>query len=259
MRLGYGTEWKDPKADTFYRDAMANDFPVGVYWFCNIGQDCTKHATNFASEISTHRPQLDIVLDAESTTLNPDGTLNWLIECDKKLTSLTGKQAIIYTSKGFWDARVARSSYFSGRLNWVANWTNRDYPSMPIDFPQYGHWQWSADGNLKAAEYGSTGGDPDMDLDRFNGTVAQFNAKYGTHIQPIGEVPPPPGTVPEKVILTTNANIRTDPNPSIENIIGVGTMNKTWYPEAIEKDQYGSEWYKMGKKVYIKKELTRIP
>jgi hypothetical protein len=99
-----------------------------------------------------------------------------------------------------------------------------------------------------------------MDLNRFNGTVAQFNAKYGTHIVPIGTVPPiiiPPGTVPEKVVLITNANIRTDPNPSIENIIGVGTMNKTWYPEGTVLDQYGAEWYRFGKKIYIKKELTK--
>ena len=97
-----------------------------------------------------------------------------------------------------------------------------------------------------------------MDLNRWNLTVAQFNAKYGTHIQQIGTTPPtPPGTVPEKVVLITNANIRTEPNPSATNIIGVGTMGKIWYPEAVEKDQYGSEWYKMGKKAYIKKDLTR--
>jgi len=258
MRLGYGTEWKDPKADTFYRDAMANDFPVGVYWFCNIGQDYVKHATNFASEIATHRPQLDIVLDAESTTLNPDGTLNWLIECDKKLTSLTGKQAIIYTSKGFWDAKVARSSYFSGRLNWVANWTTRDYPSMPIDFTQYGHWQWSADGNMKAAEYGSTGGDPDMDLNRFNGTVAQFNSKYGTHIQPIGVVPPVVPTLPPYVIINTaELAIHSTPQAVQTNIIGHALQNTKWYP--LEEVVSGISWYRLANGAYISKGYTKYP
>jgi GH25 family lysozyme M1 (1,4-beta-N-acetylmuramidase) len=266
MRLGYGTQWKDPNCDIFYRDARAQDMPVGVYWFCNIGQDANLTATSFAEEIATHNPQLDIVLDAEYTVLEPTGTLNWLKAVDTKLTALTGKKAMIYTSAGFWNAKVARSSYWSGRMLWVANWTARDTPTMPLDWYAWSHWQWSADGNQKGAEYGSSNGDPDMDLDRFNGTCVQFNAKYGTHIIPIsGSIPPPPppppGTVPEMVIVNTgDANLRHAPNPSDpNNICGDSKMGMKLYPEAIEKDQYGAEWYKLGKKIYIKKLLTRLP
>jgi lysozyme len=265
MRLGYGTQWKDASCDTFYRDARAQDIPVGVYWFCNIGQDANLTATSFAEEIATHSPQLDVVLDAESTVLDPAGTLNWLKACDAKLTALTGKKAMIYTSAGFWNSKVARSSYWTGRNLWDANWTTRDTPTIPYDWVGWSHWQWSADGNQKAAEYGSTNGDPDMDLDRFNGTCVQFNAKYGTHIVPIGgEVPPPqppPGTVPEVVIVNTGeANLRHAPNPTDPSVIcGSSKMGQKLYPEAIEKDAYGKEWYKLGKKIYIKKELTRLP
>lgn len=266
MRLGYGTQWKDPSCDTFYRDASAQDMPIGVYWFCNIGQDANLTAQSFAEEITTHSPQLDIVLDAEYTVLDPAGTLNWLKTCDAKLTSLTGKKAMIYTSAGFWNSKVARSSYWAGRMLWVANWTSRDNPTMPYDWSTWSHWQWSADGNNKAAEYGSTNGDRDMDLDRFNGTCAQFNAKYGTHIVPIGSgsgvqpPQPPPGTVPEMVIVNTGeANFRLAPDPIAQNICGSSKMGMFLYPEAIEKDQYGKEWYKLGKKIYIKKELTRLP
>ncbi len=264
MRLGYGNEWKDPKSDVNYQGAMSNDFPMGAYWFCYIGQNAQMHAINFASEIATHRPQLNIVLDAETTTLDPTGTLNWLIACDKELTRLTGKQAIIYTAAWFWNTKVARSSYFSNRMNWVANWTTRDYPYTPTDLSLWGDWQWSADGNKKALEYGSTGGDPDMDLDRSILTVAQFNAKFGTHISPIGVIPPPqppPGTVPEVVVIgAVDVNIRSEPNPIGDtNVIGLAPSGKKWFPESIVKDQFGSEWYKMGKKVYIKKELTRLP
>jgi len=264
MRLGYGPEWKDPSADTFYQNAKLNDFPMGVYWFCNIGQNAQLTAESFAEEIRTHPPQLDIVLDAERTTLDPTGTLNWLKEVDTRLTNLTGKKATIYTSAGFWNSSVARSSYWSGRILWVANWTTRDTPTMPYDWSAWLHWQWSADNNLKAAEYGSTNGDRDMDLDRFNGTCVQFNAKYGTHIKPIGEVPPvqpPPGTVPEMVIVNTGeANLRHAPNPTdATNVCGTSKKDQKLYPEAIEKDQYGKEWYKLGKRIFVKKELTRLP
>lgn len=263
MRLGYGTQWKDPACDTFYRDAIASDMPVGVYWYCNIGQDANLTAESFASEIITHRPQLDIVLDAEQSTLNPTGTLNWLMTCDARLTALTGKKAMFYTSAGFWNTKVARSSYWAGRQLWVANWTTRDTPYMPYDWSTWSHWQWSADGNQKGAEYGASGGDADMDLDRFNGTVVQFNAKYGTHIGPIGGTPPvqpPVGTVPEKIIVNTGeANLRLTPDPIAQNVCGSSKMGMVLYPEGIEKDQFSKEWYKLGKKIYIKKELTRLP
>lgn len=265
MRAGYG-QWKDGVVDTYYRDARAQDMPVGLYWYLNIGQDVNTTATSFAEEIATHSPQLDIVLDAESTVLDPNGTLNWLKTCDTKLTALTGKKAMIYTSAGFWNSKVARSSYWAGRILWVANWTTRDTPTMPYDWSSWSHWQWSADGNQKAAEYGSTNGDPDMDLDRFNGTCTQFNAKYGTHIVPIGsgsivEPPQPPGTVPEVVFVNTGeANLRHAPNPTDPSIIcGSSKMGQKLYPEAIEKDAYGKEWYRLGKRIYIKKELTRLP
>jgi len=266
IRLGYGTQWIDASADTFYRDAVANDFPVGAYWYCKIGQDVNLTAQSFAEQLVTHRPQLDFVIDAEETTLNSSGTLNWLMAMDAKLTQLTGKKAVVYTSAGFWNPNVARSSYWSGRALWVANWTTRDTPYMPYDWSTWLHWQWSANGNGKAAEYGSTNGDRDMDLDRFNGTCVQFNAKYGTHIVPIGggtqppQPPTPPGTVPEMVYVNTGeANLRHAPDPMAQNICASSKMNMKLYPEAIEKDQFGKEWYKLGKKIYIKKELTRLP
>lgn len=264
IRLGYGTQWKDASADTFYRDAGLNDFPVGVYWYCKIGQDVNLTAESFASEIASHPPQLDFVIDAEETTLNSNDTLNWLKTLDSKLTQLTGKKAVVYTSAGFWNPNVARSSNWLNRVLWVANWTTRDTPYMPYDWSTWVHWQWSANGNRKAAEYGSTNGDPDMDLNRYNGTCAQFNAKYGTHIVPIGSgsvVQPPPGTVPEMVIVNTGeVNLRHAPNPNDStNICATSKYGWKLYPEAIEKDQYGKEWYKLGEKIFIKKDLTRLP
>lgn len=265
IRLGYGTQWKDSSSDIFYQNAMLNDFPLGVYWYCKIGQDVNLTAQSFAEEITSHRPQLDIVIDAEETTLNPAGTLNWLMDMDAKLTQLTGKKAVIYTSAGFWNTGVARSSYWNGRNLWNANWTTRDAPVIPFDWSGWTHWQWSANGNGKAHEYGSTNGDNDMDLNRFNGTCVQFNAKYGTHIKPIGSgsivVPPqPPGTVPEIVYVNTGeANLRHAPDPLAQNVCGSSKINMKLYPEAIVLDQFGKEWYKLGKKIYIKKELTRLP
>ena len=267
LRFGYGNGWKDPKLDEYYSQARAQDMPVGGYWFCRPWEDPIQHANSFAELIATHPIQLDEHGDWEGTTngKTPTQVYNWILAFEQQLQIKTSKLVVPYSSKNYWDNSVARSSHWIGRRVWPANWTTRDAPVVPYDwtFKQGDWWQWSADGNGKAREYGMVAnGDLDMDLDRWNGTVAQFNAQYGTHITPIGTPPqPPPGTVPEVVLIgSADINIRSSPNPSdATNVMGVATHGLKWYPEAIEKDQYGKEWYKCGKKVYIKKELTRLP
>jgi len=264
IRLGYGTQWKDPACDNYYQQAQANDWPVGVYWYCNVGQDVNLSMRSFAEEINTHRPQVDIVLDFESTSVDQGATLKWLQDAYTILLGLTNKKPVIYTAAWCWNPWVARSSYWSGKELWVANWTTGSSPYMPMDWYAWTHWQYSADGNKKAAEYGMiSGGDVDMDLDRFNGTCAQFNAKYGTHIIPLGEppvIPPviPPGTLPEYVIINTGElAIRNSPDVISTNTIGHALYNTKWYPlELVTKN--GIPWYRIGTNAYISKNYTRL-
>jgi GH25 family lysozyme M1 (1,4-beta-N-acetylmuramidase) len=263
LRYGYGDGWEDPKLATYYNDAKLNDFPVGAYWFCYIGKDPQKHAQGFADLLRKYPPTLEEVDDAETSSCStPQQSLEWMKNMDSRLKGLTNKDPMTYTSPGIWNGMIASSIYWKLKLLWDAAWTTADAPRIPYDFTDWLYWQWDADGNRKAAEYGSTGGDYDMDLNRCKLTIAQFNARYGTHIQPIGATPQPPSNVvPEKVLIAqASVNIRSAPNPVGDTyIIGGTTLNKVWYPETIEKDQSLQDWYKMGKKVYIKKELTKLP
>jgi GH25 family lysozyme M1 (1,4-beta-N-acetylmuramidase) len=261
IRAGYGNGWEDGSLDTFYIGARAQDIPVGLYWYCRIGEDPIAHADGFAEVITAHPPQLRIVLDAESSTLGPQATLEWLKTVDGRIRSKTNRVPKVYTSMGFWNTGVARSSYWAGRELWDANWTTRDTPIIPFDWVTWDDWQWSADGNRRAAEYGSTGGDADMDLNRFNGTVVQFNTKYGTHILPLGGVAPPqpPGAVPPYVIITIGElAIHSTPAPLQNNIIGHALLNSRWYPlKAV--DGGGVTWYEVAQGAYISKNYTRYP
>jgi GH25 family lysozyme M1 (1,4-beta-N-acetylmuramidase) len=264
IRYGYGNGWKDPSADVFYANARANDMPVGAYWFCNIGEDPIRHIDGFCDELATKPVQLDQVLDAERTIVTPSQTLEWLKTADGRLRSKTNKVGKTYTSMGFWNSNVARSSYWIGRALWDANWTTRDSPIIPLDWTTWEDWQWSADGNRKAAEYGSTGGDPDMDLDRYNGSIATFNLKYHTHIQPIGGTvtpppPQPPGTVPDRVIINTGElSIHSTPQAIQTNVMGHALINTSWYPSEIVTAN-GITWYKLDDNGYISKNYTRLP
>jgi GH25 family lysozyme M1 (1,4-beta-N-acetylmuramidase) len=275
MRLGYGTQWKDPNADTYYRDAQVNDFPVGAYWYCKVGEDVTLSMKSFAEEIATHRPQVGIWLDIEQSSLDPGTTLNWVKNAYELILGLTNIKPGIYTAPWIWNAKVARSSYWSGKEHWAANWTTRDTPTLSLDWYAWSHWQHSADGNRKATEYGMvSGGDPDMDLDRFNGNCVQFNAKYGTHIKPIGDivtpppiiVPPPvvipPVGLPEYVIISSYANpiselsIHSAPLAAPSNVIGHALKDTKWY--VVGQTTTDIEWWQVGPHAYISKKYCRL-
>ncbi len=263
IRYGYGLCWKDPKLDAYYAGARAQDMPVGAYWYLYDNQDPIQTADSFADEIAAHPVQLDITGDIEQTYLNPQQTLDWYIAFENRLQSRTGKLQMPYSSKGFWDGGMARSGRWASRRTWPANWTVRDYPVVPLDwtFKQGDHWQWQADGNMKAASYGFTGGDPDMDLERYYGSVVQFNVQYGTHIQPIGgqPPPPPPGQLPENVIINIGElAIHDTPALIQQNIVGHALINTIWHPfEEITVN--GVPMYRVTKDGLISKAYTRIP
>lgn len=269
IRAGYGMGWEDAKLNTYYAGARAQDMPVGLYWYCRPGEDAILTADGFIEVISAHPPQLEIHGDFEQTALNQNDTLNWINTFEDRIKSRLSKLQVAYSNANFWNNKVARSSKWATRVDWVANWTNADYPTMPYDWTfQLGdYWQYDADNNGKAAEYGSTGGDPDMDLDRCNLSVTQFNSKYGTHILPLGQVnppipptpPPTPGTLPEYVIITTGElAIHSTPQAIQTNIVGHALLNTKWYPLE-ELTANGVVWYRVGKNLFISKNYTRLP
>lgn len=260
IRLGYGNEWKDARCDEYYAQCMALDIPVAVYWYLQVGKDWKMAADHFHEQIVLHRPQISIIWDAEETTLGRDLTLLWLQNFDGRLRYLASQVPEIYTSKGYWDAKVARSNYFSERRLHVASWTLGDRPAIPLDFTKWGRWQWSADGNKKAKEYGMVkDGDFDMDLNREDCTVDEFNVRYKTHIKPLGDVPPM--ELPE--FFTPNGspgyvNIRSQPNPfSDKLIVGRAYNANKWKPIQLVIGTDGKEWWRVNEYAYIAKWLTK--
>jgi GH25 family lysozyme M1 (1,4-beta-N-acetylmuramidase) len=273
VRAGYGNGWRDPSLDTFIAGLKANDMPFGLYWFMNIGEDPVRHADGLVEEYLKHSPKLGVVLDAERSTLGPQQSLDWIKAVDSRVIARTNKKGKVYTSMGFWNTGVARSGYWATRELWDANWTTRDYPTIPFDWNGWIDWQHSANGNGKGAEYGSTNGDQDMDLNRFNGTCAQFNAKYDTHIVPIGvpqppppEPPPPPippPLIPPYVIIGNLAHPISELSirqaPSLNSVvIGHALKDTKWYPLE-EVTGGGIVWYRFAKDAYMSKAYTRYP
>lgn len=82
----------------------------------------------------------------------------------------TGKKPMIYTSPGFWNGSVASTAFSSYPL-WVANW-GPSCPTLPTGWSTWPFWQYSDMGSV-------SGINATVDLDKFNGTLAQLQAFAG--------------------------------------------------------------------------------
>jgi hypothetical protein len=142
---------------------------------------------------------------------------------------LSGRDCGIYTRKSWWDAEVApppgNTDIPRGCPLWVANYTTAAKPAIPFDWAKrYGpdawvFWQYSADGNDQGFRFGAAS--DDIDINRFNGSIATFNSVFKTNIKPLITPPPVPDPAIGQYVVTSAAvNIRSSAQVAPNNIIG---------------------------------------
>ena len=153
-----------------------------MYWYLYIGRTARDHAISFYNAWRENPGQLRPVLDCETTTLDPAGTLSWIYNCAAEFEQRAGVAVDIYSSPGWWNSHVKRNTWAGTKKLWDAHWTNLASPILPYDWTVWKFWQWSANGNGLGRYYGSLDGDLDMDLNRYAGNLSEFYAEY--NIQP---------------------------------------------------------------------------
>ena len=203
IRAGYGNSWIDPFLHENSDEADAAGVEYGIYWYVKPGKDWRKHAESFAAQYGASSGKLPPVADIESTGgLTKSELNNWLTKFVNKFEELTDTKLMIYTSPGFWNSNMPMTNWAKWLKLWVAHWTTADAPILPNDWTDINNprtwefWQWTSKGTGR--EYGASS--TNIDLNRYHGSVAEFNAEYGTSISPInGEVPEPPPVVPPVV------------------------------------------------------------
>ena len=187
---------------------------------------------------------------ASAYGLTKSQLISWYEKFINEFKAIIGKKPIIYTSAGFWNFTAG---WEKDCKLWVANYTSAAEPMMPVawkpkenpDKYPWRLWQWSADGNNKGAEYGVSS--RDLDLDRYHGTLAEFNAEFGVNVQPLPtpEPPPPPPSVGEyQVIANSWANLRSSPEDlKAANDIGNLVKGSTFKPVGASGDWYEIHGY----------------
>lgn len=216
--------YRDSKLEANRSGAQAADMAWGLYWFFRVGEPMKAQVDAFFKVYQEGHGQILPMFDFEFTAVGITETTSWIKGALEYWTALTGKKPGIYTSPGWWNANVARNTWAKNYFLWDAHWTTATSPIVPYDWQTatqpWGEWQRSADNNGRGEEYGCTEGDPDIDLNVWVYSVSAFNETFGTHILPIGDVPPEPE--PDKLltmrVIRPILNIRAGPGTGFADL-----------------------------------------
>src|SRR3990170_259756 len=182
-----------PRFFEHIQGARAAGLPCGAYHVVAPDRSASAQIGNFLSLVDLVELQLPPVLDCELDRKQSVATITTNIrDC---IVALLRRELrpIIYTAKYWWQDHVSRNPSSSIYDLWIAQYNIYiKQPALPIDWKNWLLWQWSADGNLRGAEFGAQS--KSIDLNRFNGDEAAFLAWSGQ------TAPPPPAlTIEQRV------------------------------------------------------------
>ena len=142
--------------------ASALQYPFGCYHFLSDQLPGATQAAYFLNVINGSGAQLPACVDVELQYVSAAKVRAFV----ETVAETLGYYLSIYTSGYFWGKvwGTTDKAWLSAHCPlWVAHWNTLN-PLLPTGWNEYAMHQWSADGNGRAAEFGSTGGDPDIDL-----------------------------------------------------------------------------------------------
>lgn len=173
--------WIDPTFPDNVVGCLGAGLPWGGYWLFRPEINAFKQAEKFAEflALAGARPGLPCAVDIEVDKYYVSvATFVFRLKVFLNyFRKLTGLRVMIYTRASFWNVQLGSPVWGILFPLWAANWTAAVIPTLPFLWAEEILWQYSADGNGRAVEFGGEGypgGDRDMDLNRFNGTDEEF-------------------------------------------------------------------------------------
>ncbi len=170
LKATEGSTYTDPKFATDWAATRQAGIYHGAYHFARPSYgSARRQARHFARVIGPQRVRgtLPPVLDLEATGgLRPRPLITWTRAWLRKVTQLTGRRPIIYTSPLFWRDHLHNSAGFHAYPLWVAHYGVRA-PMIPGHWPTWSFWQ-----STSAARITGISGRVDRDV--FNGSLAQL-------------------------------------------------------------------------------------
>jgi len=170
IRLSDGARFRDPKFSVNWDGAKAAGVIRGAYQFFRPGQSAETQANMMVAAIGRYQPgDLPPVLDIEATGGLAASTIAARIKTWHDIVKTgTGATPIIYTGKYFWRDEVGGARTFSDNALWIAQYTPK-CPDLPMPWTRWTFWQNTDKGTVDGIR-------GKVDLDKFNGTLAELQA-----------------------------------------------------------------------------------
>jgi len=181
----------DRALDSHWRGAGSIGLLRGAYHF--LLPDVEGQAAFFAQALGGRRFELPVYADVEVGGTTAEKVRSFLEAADRN----TGRRVGVYTNQALW-RNLGMAGWMGGRSLWAARWgTSEPAWNYPWEF-----WQYDVADAGTVPGFGGR-----LDLNWYNGTVAQLRAKYGAVapeppviIEP--EIPEEPAVLDEEETVT---------------------------------------------------------
>lgn len=175
-----GASYIDPMFKENVESAFAAGYFVAAYHYVDPFAPSNVQIANIVRAITSVLGSallpagwLGVALDIEKQPpgIGPGALTRLCEQLAEGVQSVTGKEAIIYTTASYANTYMYPSDKLSALPLWVAEY-GVSAPKLPAGWPKYTFWQWTA----KEIEAGVS---TPVDGDIFNGTLAELQALAG--------------------------------------------------------------------------------
>jgi len=177
IRVSDGNNTIDGKFAANWASAKSAGVIRGAYQFFRPTQNVSAQAQKMIAAYGTYTPgDLPPVMDAEDHGgLSPATLASRIRAWTAQVEAALGVRPIVYTGKYFWRDEVGGPS-FAPSVLWIAQYTSL-CPDIPAPWTKWTFWQHTDSGTVS----GISG---PVDMNRFNGTLADLRAYAGTPTSP---------------------------------------------------------------------------
>ena len=178
-----GKCYTDNLLDDHVNGARSVNIPFGLYWFFLPFTPVETQANYFLELVNQYQPQLPMVVDVESSNGKTAYSTTKALTGFASLLQTPQQPIIFYTRQSFWDLMILTNPLWASTELWASRWSSAltspwsDGHFKFRDWSDWRFWQYSGDNNAQATAYGFPGypqGDPDIDLNWYNGSEADL-------------------------------------------------------------------------------------
>ncbi|MEP6864138.1 MAG: GH25 family lysozyme [Deltaproteobacteria bacterium] len=173
IRVSDGLNTPDTKFDSYWAGSRAAGVLHGAYQFFEPSQDPIAQADMLLAKIGTLKPDdLPPTIDVEATGgLTPSQVAAKVKQWVAHVKAAVGRDPIVYTGMYFWRDNVGGANVLPSPL-FHAQYTSAACPDIAAPWTTWHFWQYTSTGAVN----GISGS---VDIDRWNGTMAQLQAFLG--------------------------------------------------------------------------------